>query len=67
MKTWRIDCADKYFNFKINKIIIKMCTNNHVEYWRERNEHYHDPKKQRGRIVEWIKEIENIILRSNRG
>ena len=66
MKTWRIDCMDNYFNFESNKIIIKMCTNHYLECLRERNEHHCDPKKKQEYIIEWMKEIENVILRSNR-
>ena len=43
-----------------------MCTNHYVECWTDRNEKFHDPAKQRQYVIEWMNEIEAMILRSNR-
>ena len=37
-----------------------------MECWRKRNEYFHDPQKQREYVIEWMKEIERMILRSNK-
>ena len=66
VKYWRNDCKDRFFNHEINKIIIKMCTNHYVECWKDRNEEFHDPQKQRQYVIEWMKAIERMILNSNK-
>ena len=58
VKHWRNDCKDRVFNHEINKIIIKMCTKHYVECWKDRNEEFHDPQRQRQHVIEWMKEIE---------
>ena len=66
VKIWDRICEDKYFNKELNHIIVKACTFYYMDCWRERNEQFHDPNKQREYVVEWSKALEEKIIRSNK-
>ena len=66
VKIWNSACEDMYFNAELNRIIVKACTSHYIECWRERNEQYHKPQKQRKYVIEWAKTLEIKILRSNK-
>jgi hypothetical protein len=66
VKIWSRECKDHFFNQELNRRIVKMCTTHYMDYWRERNEQFNEPQKQREYVVEWSKALEVKILRSNK-
>ena len=66
MKHWSNECKDKVLNNRINKIIVKTCLNYCIECWNNRNKKLHKLIKKRQCAIEWIREIEEMILKSNR-
>ena len=66
MKEWDRECTNRYFNSEMNRIIVKLCMLHYVECWRDRNEKYHNPQKQREYVIEWTKALEEKVLRSNK-
>ena len=56
--------AKLLFNSGLNRKVVKLRASHHIEYWKERNEYFHNPQKQREYVIEWIKALEERILRS---
>ena len=44
----------------------KKCMEFYMKCWKERNEAYHDERKQRQRITEWYKKVKNSVENSNK-
>ena len=59
-------CRDKYFNAEMNRIIVKACTVHYMDCWRDRNEQFHETRKQREYVIKWSKDLEIKILQSNK-
>ena len=66
VKQWMNECKDRYFNEDVNRYIVKKCTSHYMECWKERNEQFNDPVKQRAYVIEWSKTLESKILQSNK-
>ena len=66
VKEWDGHCRDRFFNSELNRHLVKRCTLHYVECWRERNEQFHDPQKQRKYVIEWTEAIEEMILKSHK-
>ena len=66
IKIWNDQCKDKYFNHEISKAIVQKCTNHCIKCWTDRNEKYHDEEKKREYVIEWTKDLKNMMLRSNK-
>ena len=48
----------------LNKILVYYSVQFYKDYWKYRNEEYHDPLKQRNRILEWYHKLKNYIERN---
>ena len=48
----------------LNKILVYHSVHHYNECWKHRNEAYHDPIKQRNRMLEWYNKIKNYIERN---
>ena len=42
---------------KLNRAIVKRCTEHHDKCWKHRNNEYHDEEKQRKRLIKWHEKV----------
>ena len=50
----------------LNKVIVRKSVLFYAEAWRHRNEVLHEPLKYKSFVIEWHKNIDDLINRENR-